>query len=88
MIAKRVEAPFSQVCVLIEQRLLDEQTFFRLYYAVVLRSWRVLEDDIIFESARSGVSISEPFKKLATWAEEYRIENKLPEIEIYGIPKF
>lgn len=76
--AAMVRADMDQVGVLIEDGLLDENKFLKMYWNTVLLVWRALEKDIIRErSIRKYDNYMTKFEKLSNSARKYRIDNAL-----------
>jgi hypothetical protein len=54
ILAHKVESSFDQISVLIQEGLLDKDSFLRIYAGTVIRTWIILEKDIGGERQRTN----------------------------------
>ena len=75
--ADKVKKSFEQVAVLINEKLVDEKLFFRIYGGIVVRSWNALEQDIMNDRKKNPV-YCEDYKKLKEKFEKHYTAENMP----------
>jgi hypothetical protein len=69
-VIRSVESPFDQAGVLVKKGMIDSELFFDMYAMMVLRVWKVLEEDIMNERGRNE-EVCKWFMELKDGAEKY-----------------
>ena len=76
--ADKVKSSFDRVSVLVHDKLIDDELFFKLYGGIVIRSWKALEEDIANDRELNPV-YCEDFKKLKKWCEKRYTPETMPQ---------